>query len=123
MRSAIITCLAGLAVATAGDAIAEPTVNADGASATVVVTDFSGRPPFRRSFETLSVTELAALNAAPAADSGEVATVRMTDYRGRPPFRRSTETLPVSELAAMSVADEIESRPARFSGRPPFPRR
>lgn len=62
---------------------------------------FGGKPPFRRSVETLPVSEVARFEAAPEVRVSEV------NFNGRPPFKRSGEHLRVIDVARFEVDDTI----------------
>lgn len=72
----------------------------------VLVTDFRGRPPFKR--QRVSSTEVADLarfeETSAQPTSGEV---RVVNYRGRPPFRR--QILAAEELADLARFEEVSS--------------
>jgi hypothetical protein len=78
------------------------TANAD----EVIVTDFRGRPPFKR--QRVSSEELADLarfeETSAQPTSGQV---RVVDYRGRPPFRR--QILAAEELADLARFEEVSA--------------
>ena len=78
---------------------------AAGDMVTVWTVDYSGRPPYSRSRETLSVSDVARLEQA------EVTEVRTVDYSGRPPFRRNVETLRIIDAARLEVVED--AAPAR----------
>jgi len=127
MKHAAWSLIAVVALPLGGAAVAADRSEAE--SVTVHSVDMRGKPPFRRSVETLSVTEAARLErSAPAqryAPTGETVTVRTVDYSGRPPFKRRSETLDVAEVARLeAVASEQEEqvRSVDYSGRPPFRR-
>ncbi len=73
----------------------------------VLVTEFRGRPPFKR--QLLSSDEVAELarfeESAPAAGAGE--TVRVADFRGKPPFKR--EVLSAEEYVELARFEETSS--------------
>lgn len=94
----------------------------------VMITDFSGKPPFKRrvvSVDELSDTQLARFEevAAPAVDESRVGErVTIVDYRGRPPFKRTTVEIDasnVTELARFEEAttERAEPRRPRFPGK------
>ena len=88
--------------------------NTAAASSDKLVTEFRGRPPFKR--ELLSseeVAELARFEDTTARPTGE--SIRVADFRGRPPFKR--ETLSAEEVADLARFEETsssdDSRPRR----------
>ncbi len=122
MRATLIGLILVGTGAGAGSALAGDTMPSAGAEmVTIHDVDFRGRPPFRRSMETLPASEVARLEPQSAA-GGETVTVRTIDFSGKPPFRRATETLPVAEVARLEAASETSRRPSRFRGYPPFHR-
>lgn len=95
-----------------------------GATVTVTKTDFKGRPPFKRRTETLSIEDVASLEAQPTERSGQYQTVTTVDFRGHPPFKRRTQSLPVEDIASFEAGplDQDNSSPAKFRGKPPYRR-
>jgi hypothetical protein len=73
---------------------------------TIVTTDFKGRPPFKRSYETITATEILPVKVEKV---GELTEVRTVDFRGRPPFKRQTERLPKVEIDEFKFSAEKES--------------
>ena len=71
-----------------------------------LVTEYRGRPPFKRRF--LSSDEVATLARFEETESRPTSeTVRVTDYRGRPPFKR--ETVAADEVADLARFEETSS--------------
>lgn len=103
--------IGGFATLLAGAAFADTPCKTD--CVTKITTDFSGRPPFKRTVEVLSAVDVAQLeieSAEPAVTGeGEWVTVTSVDYSGRPPFKRRTETLFVADVAQ---AELVEAEPA-----------
>ena len=93
----------------------------------VLVVDYSGRPPFKRrvvEIDALSATELARFEErigpveVDASRIGE--RISIADYRGKPPFRRRSVEIDASnavEFARFEESDEGDTRPFR----PRFP--
>jgi hypothetical protein len=90
---------------------------------TVSITDFSGKPPFRRrtvKIDDLSVAEFARfeeLSSEVAVDSSRIGeTVTVVDFRGKPPFRRSVVQIDeanVAEFARFEEVPDAQDRPRR----------
>ncbi|MGR8948019.1 MAG: hypothetical protein ACU84Q_08230 [Gammaproteobacteria bacterium] len=86
---------------------------------TVIDVDFKGKPPFKRSVETLPMQDLAALEAAESAQkTTKVVTI---DFKGKPPFKRNVENLVVRDIASLETVSS--ERRTNFRGKPPFSRR
>ena len=70
----------------------------------VWVTDFSGKPPFKRELKQLPAADIAALEI----DLEEVETERVwsADFSGRPPFKRRFRDLPVIDASSLEVLEE-----------------
>ena len=95
----------GLAVLTSNAvfASAECTENC----VTKVVTDFSGRPPFKRSIEVVPVVDIAEVEIV---DSEPVfVDVKTVDFKGKPPFKRKVERLEQTEVMQLELVTETES--------------
>jgi hypothetical protein len=99
----------------------------------VLVVDYSGRPPFKRrvvALDDLSVTELARFEEVtePVVDTSRLGEkITVVDYRGKPPFKRRVEEIDASnaaEFARFEETTEVDERPIRprFSGKQ-FPAR
>ena len=76
--------------------------------------DYKGKPPFKRSFELVPVSDVARFE-----EEQETVTVRVKTG-SKPPYKRRTVNLPVSDVAQFE-AEEIKSKPD-FRGKPPFKR-
>ena len=71
-----------------------------------MVTDFRGRPPFKREFvSSEELVDLARFEETTDAPSGD--DVRIVDYRGRPPFKR--EIVSSDEIADLARFEETDS--------------
>jgi|GEM_PF-380482 hypothetical protein len=122
MRS-LKLCAIGLAVFTSNSVFSstECTENCS----TIMVTDFSGKPPFKRRIETLPTVDIA--QAEYVTSDVEQVKVRTVDFKGKPPFKRRVETLPVVDTAQVEYMtndpDLIDARSTDFKGKPPFKRR
>ena len=97
-----LACTATLAAAlqalSVGATAAEPSATSD----KVLVTDFSGRPPFKRTLVSQdTVADLARFEESSVAESGQVWVV---DTRGAPPFKR--RLVSASELADVARFEE-----------------
>lgn len=80
----------------------------------VLVTDFRGRPPFKRQrVSGEEIAELARFEETAAPQPGD--SVRVVDFRGRPPFRR--EIVSADEFADLARFEEsaasVETRRVR----------
>ena len=95
----------GLAVLTSNSALgaAECTENC----VTKIVTDFSGRPPFKRKIEVLPVVDIAEVEVL---DSEPVwVDVKTVDFKGKPPFKRRVERLQQTDVMQIEVTSDEES--------------
>jgi hypothetical protein len=103
--SIVIGCFVALV---AGATFADAPFKTD--CVTKITTDFSGRPPFKRTIEVLSAVEVAQLEIQKAdsaqAIKGEWIDVTTVDYSGRPPFKRRTESLFVADVAQAELIEE-----------------
>ncbi|MFT6093159.1 MAG: hypothetical protein ACJA2Q_001052 [Pseudohongiellaceae bacterium] len=103
--SIVIGCFVALV---AGATFADAPCKTD--CVTKITTDFSGRPPFKRTIEVLSAVEVAQLEIQKAdsaqAIKGEWIDVTTVDYSGRPPFKRRTESLFVADVAQAELIEE-----------------
>lgn len=71
-----------------------------------MVTDFRGRPPFKREFvSSEELADLARFEELADVPSGD--DVRIVDYRGRPPFKR--KILSSDEIADFARFEETDS--------------
>src|SRR5690606_34377512 len=95
----------------------------------VMITDFSGKPPFKRrvvSVDTLSATELArfeeAVGAASTVDEGRIGErVTVVDFRGRPPFKRKTIEIDAANVTELARFEEVSEERAEAPRRPRAP--
>lgn len=81
---------------------------------TVSITDFSGKPPFRRrivKIDDLTAAEFARFEEVAgdiAVDGSRIGqTVTVVDFRGKPPFRRSTVQIDEDNLAEFARFEEV----------------
>ena len=118
---------AALLAATAGTATAAESVTAlkDGR---VMITDFSGKPPFKRrvlSPDDLATTELARfeeVDGADAANQGLIGEqVRVVDFRGKPPFKRRVVEIDASNVTELARFEPVSGERADAPARPRFP--
>lgn len=90
---------------------------------TKIVTDFSGKPPFKRTIERVSVVDIAEVeivNSEPV-----YVNVRTVDFKGKPPFKRRVERLEQTEVMQAEITTEEESsdkRPKKTTGNSIFKR-
>ena len=110
-----LACTATLAAAlqalSVGATAAEPSATAD----QVLVTDFSGRPPFKRKMVNQdSVADMARFEETSVGESGKVWVV---DTRGAPPFKR--RLVSASELADVARFEETSDDARRTRRGPP----
>jgi hypothetical protein len=100
--------IGGFATLVAGATFADAPCKTD--CVTKITTDFSGRPPFKRTVEVLSVVDVAQLElektAAAKEIEGEWVNLTTVDYSGRPPFKRRTESLFVADVAQAELIEE-----------------
>ncbi len=74
---------------------------------TKVVTDFRGRPPFKRKVEVLPAVDIAAVEVL---DSEPVwVDVRTVGVKGKPPFKRRVERLQQTDVMQVEVTSGEES--------------
>ncbi|NNC65861.1 MAG: hypothetical protein HKN84_13840 [Gammaproteobacteria bacterium] len=72
----------------------------------MLVTEYRGRPPFKRHFvSSEEIAELARFEESASRPTGE--SVRVADYRGRPPFKR--EILSSEEVVELARFEETSS--------------
>ena len=114
-----ITLLAVLSVPATTVWAADDAAAAEGDD--VLVTEFRGRPPFKR--QILSSDEVAELarfeEAAPAAPT-TTETIRVTDFRGKPPYKREIVTAEEwVELARFEETSASEAQDRRTRRGPP----
>lgn len=93
-----------LSVAATGVAVAD--------TVRVQTTDFSGKPPFKRKFETVEVKDVAQFERVDSAKA-EMVTVQTTDFSGKPPFKRNVETLEVRDVAEFSEIQDADAKQVR----------
>jgi hypothetical protein len=113
----------GLAAGAASTALADQSIRQlDGDR--VMITDFSGKPPFKRrivAVDDLSPAEFArfeAVTAEPTLDRGRIGQrVTLVDFRGKPPFRRSVVEIDETNVAAFARFEEAEQTEARRPAR------
>ena len=115
----LITVGLGLVASNSVSVAAECTENC----ATKVVTNFRGKPPFKRTIETLSVVEIAEVEIV--VSEPVFVNVRAVDFRGKPPFKRKTERLEQTEVMQVEIITDDESsdkRPKKTTGNSIFKR-
>jgi hypothetical protein len=87
----------------------------ESATKRVLVTDFSGKPPYQRRVSKESeapVAEFARFEELSEAQRARIGkTVRVTEFRGKPPFRRSAVTLDESNMTEFARFEEV-SKPS-----------
>lgn len=81
------------------------------------VTDFSGKPPFKRQSLSRYAEDLAQFEVVTTSQTCQD---NKPALRGKPPFKRSTQCSETFDVAQFTVTNE--SPTIRFSGRPPFKR-
>ena len=101
--------IGGFATLVAGAAFADAPCKTD--CVTKITTDFSGRPPFKRTVEVLSAVDVAQLElekiAAANEIEGEWVNVTTVDYSGRPPFKPTDEERKhVGQMVAVGIPQE-----------------
>jgi len=90
---------------------------------TKLVTDFSGKPPFKRRLEVLPVVEVAEVEIATSEPVW--VNVRTVDFKGKPPFKRTIERLEQSDIMQVEMTSDAESskkRPRKSTGNSIFKR-
>jgi len=99
--------LAGVAALTFGLAHADVP---QGASDLTISTDFSGKPPFKRSLQSSADadTTIARLEEVAAPEVGD----RVVEFRGKPPHKRSVVTESDVETASFARLEEVAEEPA-----------
>lgn len=85
--------------------------NADAQTSTEVdrvwVTDYSGRPPFKR--RSVTAAEFARFEEAKAVDLPVVGErLRVVSYQGRPPFRRQLVEIDANNVAEFARFEEVK---------------
>ncbi|MEZ5596871.1 MAG: hypothetical protein R3E84_10830 [Pseudomonadales bacterium] len=102
-------------------AIAYADSNPAAQSAKVLTTDFRGRPPFTRAWQSAPVdlarleesTGMLAAGSAHAPDR-----VRVVDFRGRPPFKRRSVPIEPGEIAELARFETVAEPPRPHRGPP-----
>ena len=90
---------------------------------TKVVTDFSGRPPFKRKIEVLPAVDIAEVEVV-TSDPVWV-NVKTVDFKGKPPFKRTVERLEQTEVMQVEITSDAEpsdKRPRKSTGNSIFKR-
>ncbi len=95
-----------------------PTVTND--TVDVQVVDYTGKPPFKRKVVSLSVNDVAQLEAV-GQQAIEYVEVKDVIMRGKPPYRRVTTLMPVYDVAQLEALEGQDDKPMRGT-RPPFKR-
>lgn len=80
-------------------------VQANEGKTTVWSTDYSGKPPFQRTQETLDSADLARFET-----TTEV--VRSTNFSGKPPFARNVDVLRIVDANRLEIVEETRFVPA-----------
>ncbi len=86
----------------------------------VQVVDYTGKPPFKRKVVSLSVNDVAQLEAV-GQQAIEYVEVKDVIMRGKPPYRRVTTLMPVYDVAQLEALEGQDDKPMRGT-RPPFKR-
>ena len=90
---------------------------------TQLVTDFSGKPPFKRRVEVLQVVEIAEVEILKSEPV--FVNVKTVDFSGKPPFKRKMERLEQTDIMQVEITEERESsdkRPKKTTGNSIFKR-
>ena len=90
---------------------------------TKLVTDFSGRPPFKRKIEVLSVVDIAEVEIVTSEPVW--VDVKTVNFTGKPPFKRKVERLQQTDIMQVEIAPDDESsekRPKKSTGNSIFKR-
>lgn len=95
-----------IAVAFAGTA----SVQANEDMTTVWTKDFSGKPPFQRSKETIRTADLAKFEVVTEV-------VKSTNFSGKPPFSRNVDVLRVVDANRLEIVEERRFVPAARRGK------
>lgn len=82
-----------------------------------VVTEFSGKPPFKRQRVAGETVDMAQFEVVTSAQTCQANKATM---RGKPPFKRNSDCVETVDLAQFEVTNEKTT--TQFSGRPPFKR-
>ncbi len=112
-RSVIVSAIAGIMFSCSSAGIAADPDEQE--SVSLWVTDFSGKPPFKRGLKRLPAADIAALEI----DLKEVETecVWSADFSGRPPFKRRFRNLPVIDAASLEILEEETQGTTRSKSR------
>lgn len=73
---------------------------------TKLVTDFSGKPPFKRRLEVLPVVDVAQVEISTSEPVW--VNVRTVDFKGKPPFKRKVERLEQTEIMQAEITSDAE---------------
>ena len=95
----------GLAVLTSNAAIADTQCTEN--CVTKLVTDFSGKPPYKRRVEVLPAVEIAEVEIVTSEPVW--VDVKTVDFKGKPPFKRRVERLEQTEIMEVEVVTESET--------------
>ena len=88
---------------------------------TKLVTDFSGRPPFKRRIEVLPTVDIAEIETSEPV----FVEVKTVDFKGKPPFKRRVERLEKTDVLQVEITSDAESsekRPKKSTGNSIFKR-
>lgn len=104
MRSLKIFAI-GFAVLTSGSVFAatECTENC----VATWVTDFSGKPPFKRKLEMLPAVDIAEVEVVTSEPVW--VDVKTVDFTGKPPFKRRVERLQQTEIMEVEITSEPQT--------------
>ncbi len=99
----------GLAILTSNSVLgsAECTENC----VTKVVTDFSGKPPFKRRIEVLPAVDIAEVEIV--TSEPVFIEVKTVDFKGKPPFKRKVERLEQTDVMQVEITSDVESSEKR----------
>jgi hypothetical protein len=73
-----------------------------------MVTDFSGKPPFKRRIEMVPMADIAQVEIVKSVEVGLVE-VKTIDFRGKPPFKRRTKLLEKTDVMEVEITSEPEA--------------
>jgi len=76
-----------------------------------VVTDFTGKPPFKRRIEMVPVVDIAEVEIV--TSEPVLVEVKTVNYRGKPPFKRRVELLEQTEVMQVDITSDAESSKKR----------
>ncbi len=71
-----------------------------------MVTDFSGKPPFKRRVELVPVVDIAQVEIV--TSEPEYVAVKTVDYKGKPPFKRRVELLEKTDIMQAELVEEAD---------------